>query len=545
MPGGLVEKLRQGRVLVHNWHALSWETEEQIAKKKSVDKRGAKSDEAYVREVLGEMAAARNILVINDEAHHAWRVPADSKVQGVSKAEIEEATKWIGGIGPHPSCPGNSGLPRLHATPFVPSGKQSTEEALFEWIVSDFGLNDAIESGLVKTPRVVVRDDGQLTADYKSRLYHIYNDPEVKDDLNRKAEEQEPLPDLVTNGYYLLGKDWLETPKKWQKAGSQDSAGDDHRRQPHRDRRPGEVRLRPWEDPHRRVACPERTLHIDSKVLEKAESQVDAAELNGHGDDEREDESRYPGQEADQGPTGRVAAADGGHGWPDRRARGTNPECHLRGHAVRRLGCQDRDPHHGAAGVLQPVALRAGGGARAAADFLRSRSRRRGCSRPEYVNIFGVPFTFLPHEGGDGTPPPPPTHKTQIEPVAEKRQFEITWPNVIRVDHVYTPGPDCSTWKRCRSLEIDAMETATLAELAPVIEGKPDVTRITEIDLEELGRKFRMQKIVFEAARDVYDQMKPSWKGNREFLLAQLIGLVEKFIKSDRIQISPPLFNPG
>ena len=45
------------------------------------------------------------------------------------------------------------------ATPFAPSGKKSSEEALFGWIVSDFGLNDAIEAGLVKTPRVVVRDD--------------------------------------------------------------------------------------------------------------------------------------------------------------------------------------------------------------------------------------------------------------------------------------------------------------------------------------------------------------------------------------------------
>ena len=55
--------------------------------------------------------------------------------------------------------------------------------------------------------------------------------------------------------------------------------------------------------------------------------------------------------------------------------------------------------------------------------------------------------------------------------------------------------------------------------MAPVISGKPDVGRITEIDLEELGRKFRMQKIVFETARDIFDQMKPDWKGNREFLL--------------------------
>ncbi|HDL08317.1 MAG TPA: type III restriction endonuclease subunit R, partial [Desulfobacteraceae bacterium] len=62
------------------------------------------------------------------------------------------------------------------------------------------------------------------------------------------------------------------------------------------------------------------------------------------------------------------------------------------------------------------------------------------------------------------------------------------------------------------------------------------------IDLEDLGRKFRMQKIIFETARDVFDQMKPNWKGNREFLLAQLIRLVESFLESDRIQIEPLLF---
>ena len=81
-----------------------------------------------------------------------------------------------------------------------------------------------------------------------------------------------------------------------------------------------------------------------------------------------------------------------------------------------------------------------------------------------------------------------------------------------------------------------------MAELAPIIEGKPDVTRMTEIDLAELGRKFRMQKIAFEAAAEVFDLMKPSWKGRREYLLAQLIGLVERFLGSNRVQISPPLF---
>ncbi|MGB2985664.1 MAG: type III restriction endonuclease subunit R, partial [Phycisphaerae bacterium] len=165
-----------------------------------------------------------------------------------------------------------------------------------------------------------------------------------------------------------------------------------------------------------------------------------------------------------------------------------------------------------------------------------------GLFEPEYVNIFGIPFTFLPHEGGDGPPPPPPPPKTKIEPVPEKQEYEIAWPNIIRIDHVYRPRLHLDLGK-VEPREINSAEIATVAELAPVVDGKPDITRLSEIDLEPLGRKSRLQKVVFETARDIYDQMKPGWKGNKEHLLAQLFGLVEQVIGSDRIVINPPLFN--
>ncbi len=93
------------------------------------------------------------------------------------------------------------------ATPFAPSGKRNDEEALFGWIVSDFGLNDGIESGLVKTPRVVVRDDGTPDAEsFRSKLYHIYADETVRDDINRSAPPEEPLPDLLTPGVLPVGE---------------------------------------------------------------------------------------------------------------------------------------------------------------------------------------------------------------------------------------------------------------------------------------------------------------------------------------------------
>ena len=69
-------------MVVRNWHKLNWETDEQIKRKRSVDKRGALSDAAYAREVLGDMANARNLLVINDEAHHAWRTNPGAALKG-------------------------------------------------------------------------------------------------------------------------------------------------------------------------------------------------------------------------------------------------------------------------------------------------------------------------------------------------------------------------------------------------------------------------------------------------------------------------------
>jgi type III restriction enzyme len=146
-----------------------------------------------------------------------------------------------------------------------------------------------------------------------------------------------------------------------------------------------------------------------------------------------------------------------------------------------------------------------------------------GLFEAEYVNIFGVPFTFLPHESHDDHPPPPPPPKTRIEPVTEKQQYEIRWPNIIRIDHVYRPR-----------LNLDLNTVKTL--------GKPDVTRISEIDLDDLSKNFRMQKIIFEAARDVFDQMKPNWAGSKAVLLAQLIRLIDNFIISGKIKINPPLF---
>ena len=164
-----------------------------------------------------------------------------------------------------------------------------------------------------------------------------------------------------------------------------------------------------------------------------------------------------------------------------------------------------------------------------------------GLFDPEYVNIFGVPFTFLPHEGGSGGPPPPPSPKTIVEAVSAKVEYEIRWPNVVRIERLFSPALKLD-WSKVTTLELDAAQALQVAELAPVLEGKPNVNFVNRIELEQLAREFRQQRIVFETARDVFDQMRPSWRGGRELLLAQLVRIVEEFIRSEHIAISPPLF---
>lgn len=92
VPPSSREQLRQTKIVVCNRHALAWDTEDKIKRRRSVDKRGAKSDEAYAREVLGELANSKNFVVINDEAHHTWRIPAGAKLSRDEKREAEEAT---------------------------------------------------------------------------------------------------------------------------------------------------------------------------------------------------------------------------------------------------------------------------------------------------------------------------------------------------------------------------------------------------------------------------------------------------------------------
>ena len=546
-PAEMMPRLRQGQALICNWHALAWDTQEKLDAKarkgqlRSVDKRRRRelSDAAYIRQTLGPaMAPARNLLVINDEAHHAWRVNPDAKGKytkvGADRDSAEEATVWMGGLDRiHRQC----GILRcfdLSATPFTPTGKQTAEASLFNWIVSDFGLNDAIESGLVKTPRVAIRDDGKLDAQYRSRLYHIYVDPEVRDDLGRsrsQVKETQPLPDLVRNAYLLLGEDWRATRDSWRAKGhpippvmitvanSVPTSG----RIAHAFKQGGMA-------PDAQLGSEEGLLRIDTDALKAAEKLGDSADASesGQGRKDREAAERLRQQVSSVGLPGKpgeqvcnvISVAMLSEGWDAKnvthimglRAFTSQLLCEqVVGRGLRRINYDNLDEN--------------------------------GRFPAEYVNIFGVPFTFLPHEEPEGPPPPPPPPATRIEPLDEKRQHAMAWPNVVRIDHCFKPTLRVD-WSQVAPLLIDPFDLITKAELDAIVAGKPHKAVTTRIGIDRIGESLRLQTIVFRIAKAIYDdQGHDGWQGDAYSFLAQLIPLVEEFVNSGKIAIKDDLFS--
>jgi type III restriction enzyme len=237
---------------------------------------------------------------------------------------------------------------------------------------------------------------------------------------------------------------------------------------------------------------PEKILHIDSKVLDEAEAQEEPAELlvAANSVDEKD-------EEADE-----VIVEENGDAPKKKLTKKERAE-RLR-KTVDTIG-REGQPGEQIQNVISVGMLSEGWDAKTVTHIMGLRAftsqllceqvvgrglRRTsyevnpvtGLFEPEYVNIFGVPFTFLPHEGSADAPPPPPAKgKTRIEPLAERRaQYEMTWPNVIRIDHEYRPILSLIPEKITR-LVLDAYKTPSIAELAPMIDGKPDFTKLLSI----------------------------------------------------------------
>lgn len=510
VPPAMWQELLQARIEVTNWHALAPINENAGPK---VVKKGPESNEAFFRRVLPSFNGAENILVLNDEAHHCHR-----SAPGEDAEDEEEATIWIGGIDRIHQARGVLRCYDLSATPFRPTGHQNQGEALFEWIVSDFGLNDAIESGLVKTPKVAVRDDATLSEDFKSQLFHLY--PEMKEDLNRRAQPNEGLPDLLTQAINILGGDWLKEKERWSTSN--------------------------LKVPPVFIAICNRT-----ETAARIEYAIQNGYIAVHELAERGSLLRV-----DQDALDRVEAGE------EEKLSGSKKEVALyvreKLNTVGKAGKPGQDVQC----VIGVNMLSEGWDAKTVTHILGVRAftsqllceqvvgrglrrisydinEETGLLDPEFVTVFGVPFTFLPVESNASSEVKESKPKTKIEPMLDRRHLEIRWPHVLRVQYQLSYFLDLD-WDKLETLELSSQDAPTHVEVAPVIEGKYDVTKRNELDLTHLATEGRLQTLKMRTAARLHEKYKDQWPGDAASHISQVVRLLDQFLASDRLIFKVP-----
>jgi type III restriction enzyme len=178
----------------------------------------------------GKLLNYDRVNVINDEAHHCYRHKVGADAEGAltgddkkEAAENEEAARlWINGIEAldRKLSKGVRAVYDLSATPFFLRGSGYPEGYLFPWVVSDFSLMDAIESGIVKLPRVPVSDNlvGVDTVVYRDLWKHIGKDlPKTAAGAAKLSAFD--LPPMLRTGLTTLYSHYAGEFERWERAG--------------------------------------------------------------------------------------------------------------------------------------------------------------------------------------------------------------------------------------------------------------------------------------------------------------------------------------
>ncbi|MEA1946842.1 MAG: DEAD/DEAH box helicase family protein [Thermodesulfobacteriota bacterium] len=433
VPSSLKEYLGQAKLLITNWHQFA---EIDDRRKRSIIQRGVESPSAFCNRVLRELGSARNILVLNDEAHHAYRpAPVDennrkkTKLTAEEKKTREKATVWISALDKINKAREINLVVDLSATPFYIQGSGYPEGSPFPWIVSDFGLVDSIECGIVKIPQVPVdSNSGRPIPEYFA-LWKWINDrlPARERATGRRKPKPEAILREADGALKQLAGQWkakyeefksINHPvpptmiivcdntniaellheyvsgERWEKY--QDEKGKKRKRKVYGT---GGV-LPELLSNNERL---ENTIRIDSKLLNEAEERDDGQTKEDAAESLRKKISTV-GKVGEPGQDIRciVSVSMLTEGWD-------------------------------AQNVTQILGLRA-----FLSQLLCEQVIGRGLRRtqyddfavPEYVDVYGIPFEVIPVKKKPVGPAPPPTKTTLIQSLSEREHLKIEFPRV-------------------------------------------------------------------------------------------------------------------
>jgi type III restriction enzyme len=240
VPGDMLGELDRAKIVITNYHAFRLRERVELSKGGRSLLRGRGEDlitleteGQMIQRVMPGLMGLKNILVLNDEAHHCYRAKLEvdevSDLKGDDKEEAkknnEAASVWISGLEIVKRKLGGTRVMDLSATPFFLRGSGYAEGTLFPWTMSDFSLMDAIECGIVKLPRVPVADNipGGDMPKFRNLWEHIRTKMPKKG--RAKAETLDPLSlnnaTLLTAALDALYGHYAKTYELWSKAGVQ------------------------------------------------------------------------------------------------------------------------------------------------------------------------------------------------------------------------------------------------------------------------------------------------------------------------------------
>lgn len=236
VPSDMVEDVNRAKIVITNYHAFKLRERIELSKggRSLLQGRGEElntleTEGQMLQRVMPDLMGMKSIFVLNDEAHHCYRekpgAEDDENLKGDEKKEAEKnkeaARVWINGLEAVNRKLGVARVIDLSATPFFLSGSGYAEGTLFPWAMSDFSLMDAIESGIVKLPRVPVADNipGAEMPMFRNLWEHIGKKmPKKRRDRESPLDPLSLPPQLQTAIEALYGH-YEKTFNLWKEAG--------------------------------------------------------------------------------------------------------------------------------------------------------------------------------------------------------------------------------------------------------------------------------------------------------------------------------------
>ena len=524
------------------------------------------SDTALVQRVLTDAASKSNVLVFNDEAHHAYRIrsaeqedesegePDEGDGDGNSDDyDRREATVWIDGLDKINKLRGINFCVDLSATPYFIGRVSKDANTIFPWTVSDFGLTDAIESGLVKIPQLAVRDNtGAEIPGYFNIWRWIL--PKLTA-AERGGKKSNPKPEAILKYAYqpiaMLAALWDDIRKEW-------AVREDEDRPPVfilvcKNTKIAKV-IYEWlaEDtpppgiPSARLDALRNkdgqtvTIRVDTKVVQESDA-----------DNAKSDEVAWMRRTLD---------TVGKREWPlDSQGRPIHPEgfpelaeklerpLHPPGRDIRCIvsvgmltegwDCNTVTHIIGLRPFMSQLLCEqvVGRGLRRASydDF-----DDQGRLREEVAKVFGVPFEVVPFKENKGAAPAQAPKRHRVHAIPEKAEYKIEFPRVEGYRQAIRNRVTVD-WKSLAPLWLDPVQIppeVQMKGMLPTNQGRPSLHgpgKLADVTLNSYRKTHRLQQVVFEMARDLAREYlaQPECSIPAHVLFPQLVEIVGRYVR--------------